>query len=134
MRWRTTATLAAAAATLTQTEELAAAKAGTLAPQVGATGGIGRQKYGAEFLGSSPKPPPFTYFAVGATISYALDYTGGVARAVEERYALADYQRQQLEAARLAVSGNAVVRRCRSPRRARRSPRSKRSSTRIART
>lgn len=102
-------TLAAAAATLTQAQELAAARAGTLAPQVGATGGIGRQKYGAEFLGSSPKPPPFTYFAVGATISYALDYTGGVARAVEERFALADYQRQQLEAARLAVSGNAVV-------------------------
>jgi len=55
------------------------------------------------------KPPPFTYFAVGPTVSYALDYTGGGARSVEQRYALAEYQRQQLGAAYLAVSGNAVM-------------------------
>jgi NodT family efflux transporter outer membrane factor (OMF) lipoprotein len=102
-------TLVAAAATLAQSQELAAAQAGTLYPQVGITAGIGRQKYGAEFLGSSPKPPAFTYFAVGPTISYALDYTGGVARSVEQQYALADYQRQQLDAAYLAVTGNAVM-------------------------
>jgi len=102
-------TLVAAAATLAQSQELAAAQAGTLYPQVGITAGIGRQKYGAEFLGSSPKPPAFTYFAVGPTISYALDYTGGVARSVEQQYALADYQRQQLNAAYLTVTGNAVM-------------------------
>jgi NodT family efflux transporter outer membrane factor (OMF) lipoprotein len=102
-------TLQEAAATLAQSQELAVAQAGTLAPQVGLTAGTGRQKYGAEFLGTSPKPPPFTYFAVGATISYALDYTGGIARSVEQRYALADYQRQQLQAAYLAVTGNAVM-------------------------
>jgi NodT family efflux transporter outer membrane factor (OMF) lipoprotein len=102
-------TLVAAAATLAQSQELAAAQSGTLYPQVGITAGIGRQKYGAEFLGSSPKPPAFTYFAVGPTISYALDYAGGVARSVEEQYALADYQRQQLDAAYLAVTGNAVM-------------------------
>ncbi len=102
-------TLTAAAATLAQAEELAAAQAGTLAPQVGLTAGVGRQKYGAQFLGSSPKPPIFTYFAVGPTISYVLDYTGGAARSVEEQYAHADYQRQQLRAAYLAVTGNAVM-------------------------
>lgn len=102
-------TLKEAAATLAQSQELAVAQAGALAPQVGLTAGTGRQKYGAEFLGTSPKPPPFTYFAVGATISYALDYTGGVARSVEQRYALADYQREQLQAAYLAVTGNAVM-------------------------
>ncbi|MGH8850095.1 MAG: TolC family protein, partial [Casimicrobiaceae bacterium] len=102
-------TLKEAAATLAQSQELAVAQAGALAPQVGLTAGTGRQKYGAEFLGTSPKPPPFTYFAVGATISYALDYTGGIARSVEQRYALADYQRQQLQAAYLAVTGNAVM-------------------------
>ena len=102
-------TLVAAAATLAQSQELAAAQAGTLYPQVGVTAAIGRQKYGAEFLGSSPKPPAFTYFAVGPTISYALDYTGGVARSVEQQYALADYQRQQLHAAYLAVTGTAVM-------------------------
>jgi NodT family efflux transporter outer membrane factor (OMF) lipoprotein len=102
-------TLVAAAATLAQSQELAAAQAGTLYPQVGITVGAGRQKYGAEFLGNAPKPPAFTYFAVGPTISYALDYTGGVARSVEQQYALAAYQRQQLDAAYLAVTGNAVM-------------------------
>jgi NodT family efflux transporter outer membrane factor (OMF) lipoprotein len=102
-------TLVAAAATLAQARELAAAQAGTLAPQVGVTAGIGRQKYGEEFLGPLTKTPPFTYFAVGATVSYALDYTGGIARSVEQQYALAEYQRQQLDAAFLAVTGNAVM-------------------------
>ena len=102
-------TLEAATLNLAQANEIAAAQAGALAPQVGLTGGVGRQKYGAEFLGSLAKPPPFTYFAVGATVSYALDYTGGVARSVEQQYALADYQRQQVAAAYLAVSGNAVM-------------------------
>src|SRR6185312_4643690 len=51
----------------------------------------------------------FKYFAVGPTVSYVLDYTGGVARSVEQRYALAEYQRQQAGAAYLAVSGNAVM-------------------------
>jgi NodT family efflux transporter outer membrane factor (OMF) lipoprotein len=102
-------TLVAATSTLAQAQELAAAQAGTLAPQVDLNGGIGRQKYGSEFLGPLTKPPPFTYFAVGATVSYALDYTGGVARSVEQQYAFAEYQRQQLDAAYLAVSGNAVM-------------------------
>ena len=102
-------TLAAAAATLAQAQELAAAQRGTRAPQVGVTAGIGRQKYGEEFLGGLAKPPPFTYFAVGPSVSYTLDYTGGEARSVEQRDALAEYQRQQLDAARLAVAGNAVM-------------------------
>jgi len=102
-------TLASAAATLAQARELAVAQAGALSPQIGINAGIGRQKYGAEFLGSSPKPPTFSYFAVGPTISYALDYTGGIARSVEQREALAEFQRQQLHAAYLAVSGNAVM-------------------------
>ena len=102
-------TLAAASSTLAQANELAAAQAGTLYPQVGLTAGAGRQKYGAQFLGDSPKPAAFTYFSVGPAISYTLDYTGGAARSVEQKYALADYQRQQLKAARLAVTGNAVM-------------------------
>jgi NodT family efflux transporter outer membrane factor (OMF) lipoprotein len=102
-------TLVAAGYSLAQAQELAAARAGTLYPQVAMTAGVGREKYGAEFLGTSPKPPPFTYFAVGPTISYSLDYAGGGARSVEQQYALADYQRQQLDAAYLAVTGNAVM-------------------------
>lgn len=101
-------TLVGASATLAQAEALVAAQQGTLAPQVGLNTAIGRQKYGEEFLGGLAKPPPFTYFAIGPTVSYTLDYTGGAARSVEQQRALADVQRQQLEAARLAVAGQAV--------------------------
>ncbi|HET9389868.1 MAG TPA: efflux transporter outer membrane subunit [Steroidobacteraceae bacterium] len=102
-------TLSSAAATLAQARELTAAESGRRYPQLGVTAGIGGQKYGAEFLGSLAKPPPFTYYAVGPTISYSFDYLGGVARSVEQRQALAEYQRQQLDAAYLAVTGNAVM-------------------------
>jgi NodT family efflux transporter outer membrane factor (OMF) lipoprotein len=103
-------TLVAANATLAQTSELARAQAGSLYPQVNMTAGLGRQKYGAEFFGASFEGlPPFTYYALGPTVSYALDYTGGTTRSVEQQYAQAEYQRQQLNAAYLMVSGNAVM-------------------------
>ncbi|HEY6482179.1 MAG TPA: efflux transporter outer membrane subunit [Steroidobacteraceae bacterium] len=102
-------TLQQAAATLAQARELAAAQAGNRYPQVGMTAGTGAQKYGAEFLGSQFKVPAFGYFAVGPTVSYVLDYTGGVARSVEEQFARAEYQHQQLNAAYLSVTGTAVA-------------------------
>jgi NodT family efflux transporter outer membrane factor (OMF) lipoprotein len=102
-------TLVAANATLAQTGELARAQAGSLYPQVNMTAGLGRQKYGAEFFGSFERLPPFTYYALGPTVSYALDYTGGTARSVEQQYAQTEYQKQQLNAAYLMVSGNAVM-------------------------
>jgi NodT family efflux transporter outer membrane factor (OMF) lipoprotein len=101
--------LAAAASSLAQAQELARAQAGRLTPQIDLAAGSGRKKYGAEFLGSLPSAPPFTYFSVGAAVSYTLDYTGGVARSVEQRRALAEYQQHQQEAARLAVTGNVVM-------------------------
>lgn len=93
---------------LAQSQELVNARAGGRWPQVDATAGIGRQKYGAQFLGPLPKPPPFTYFSVGATVSYSLDYTGKISRSIEQQHALADYQQRQVEAAQLSVTGNAV--------------------------
>ncbi|HXZ47834.1 MAG TPA: efflux transporter outer membrane subunit [Usitatibacter sp.] len=102
-------TLAAAEANLGEARELAAAEAGALSPQVAMTAGAGRQKYGVELLGTFPKPPPFTYFAVGPTVSYALDYVGGTKRAVEREDALARYREREAEAAYLAVTGNATV-------------------------
>jgi NodT family efflux transporter outer membrane factor (OMF) lipoprotein len=101
--------LAAASATLAQAQALVDAKAGTLDPQIGLTAGTGRQKYGAEFLGTLGRPPPFSYFAVGPSISYHVDYTGGEARSVEQQRALAEVQLRQLDAAGLAVSGNTVM-------------------------
>lgn len=102
-------TLVAANATLAQANEMAQAQAGSLYPQFNLTAGAGRQKYGAEFFGTFQKLPPFTYYALGPTVSYALDYTGGTARSVEQQFALAQFQKQQLSAAYLMVSGNAVM-------------------------
>ena len=102
-------TLKAAAQTLAQAHELALAQAGLRYPQVGLTAGIGRQKYGAEFLGGVFSVPPFNYFAVGPTVSYTLDYTGGIARSIEQQEAQAEMARQELDAAFLSVSGQAVM-------------------------
>jgi NodT family efflux transporter outer membrane factor (OMF) lipoprotein len=99
----------ASKATLAQAQELARAQAGSRYPQVDISSGVGRQQYGKEFLGGFAQIPPFTYFAVGPTVSYTLDYTGGVARGVERQYALAEVERHQLDAAYLTVTGQAVM-------------------------
>jgi len=101
--------LAASTATLAEARELALAQTGGQYPQLGLTGGIGRQKYGQEFLGRFGPIPPFTYFAVGPTVSYAVDYTGGVARGIERQFALSEVARQQMNAAYLTVTGQAVM-------------------------
>jgi len=101
--------LAASVATLKQAQELALAQGGSRYPQVSLTAGVGRQKYGDEFLGGFFDLPAFTYFAIGPTVSYTLDYTGGVARSVERQYALAELARHQLDAAYLTVTGQAVT-------------------------
>ena len=102
-------TLTVAKQNLAQAQELALAQAGQRYPQVGLSAGVGRQKYGAEFLSGVFSVPPFTYFAVGPSVSYTLDYTGGIARSVEQRQAQAEAARQQLQAAYLTVSGQAVM-------------------------
>ncbi len=101
--------LAAMTATLAQTQELALSAEGLKYPQLGLTGGAGRQKYGAELFGGFVGIPPFTYYAIGPTVSYVFDYDGGVARGIERQYALADSSRQQRNAAYLSVTGQAVM-------------------------
>jgi NodT family efflux transporter outer membrane factor (OMF) lipoprotein len=100
--------LAASMATLAQAQEIALARAGTQYPQVDLTAGAGRQQYGKQFLGPIGIPP-FTYFAVSPTVSYMLDYNGGVARGVEQQYALAEVEQHQRDAAYLTVTGQAVM-------------------------
>jgi len=101
--------LAASTATLAESRELALAQAGGQYPQLGLNGGIGKQQYGQEFLGKFGPIPAFTYFAVGPTVSYTLDYTGGVARGVEREFALSEVARQEMNAAYLSVTGQAVM-------------------------
>jgi NodT family efflux transporter outer membrane factor (OMF) lipoprotein len=101
-------TLAAARASLAQSQELLAAQRGTQLPQVELNGGNGRQKLGAQFLGPF-QIPPFTYYSIGAGVRYTLDYTGGVARSVEQRAALAEFQKNELSAAYLSLTGNVAM-------------------------
>ncbi len=103
-------TLAEAQATVQQAQALAEARTGARYPEVDLTAGVGRQKLGAQFLGDFAALPPFTYFAFGAAVSYTLDYTGGIARSIEQQRALTEYQQHQLQAARLTVTGNVVMR------------------------
>ncbi len=100
--------LSAAQWSLAQAQELVSARAGERWPQVDANAGVGRQKYGSQFLGPLPKPPPFTYFSIGATVSYSLDFTGKLTRSIEQQHALTQYQQHQVEAAQLTVTGTAV--------------------------
>lgn len=102
-------TLAAARAALDEAQELVKVEAGASYPQVSLDGGLGRQKYGKEFLGSLFVLPPFSYMAAGATVSYTVDYLGGVTRSVEQRRALAQYERSEADAAYLALTGSVVL-------------------------
>ena len=101
-------TLTAAQARVAEVRELVRAEAGQLYPQVSFDGGAGRQKYGKAFLGSLAAPP-FTYVAAGATVSYSVDYVGGIARSVEERRAFAQYQRSEADATYLSLTGSVVT-------------------------
>jgi NodT family efflux transporter outer membrane factor (OMF) lipoprotein len=99
--------LAAAKATLAESQELIAAQTGRFFPQVDLLASSGRQKYGKQFLGSLvPSVPPFTYESFGASVSYTLDYDGAVARSIEEQKALEQYQRSEWDAAQLTLTGD----------------------------
>jgi NodT family efflux transporter outer membrane factor (OMF) lipoprotein len=101
-------TLVGAAASLEQAQELANAATGNRYPQVSLNAGALRQQYGAQFLGPF-NLPAFTAFGVGPSVRYVLDYNGALARADERQLALAQYQRYQLDAAYLALTGNVVM-------------------------
>jgi NodT family efflux transporter outer membrane factor (OMF) lipoprotein len=100
--------LIAAEARLAQANEVVAASRGARAPEVSLGASLGRQKYGSAFLGPMSFPP-FTFFSIGANVSYALDFSGSLRRDIERQGALAEAQAQEVEAARLTLTGNAVL-------------------------
>ena len=77
-------------------------------PQIGFSAGVGRQKYGAEFLGPDAFAP-FSYVAGGVSVAYQLDYLGQVRRSVQEARAAEQYQRSELAATRLMLSGQVAT-------------------------
>ena len=106
-------TLDAAKARLVAAHEDVTATTGALYPQVGFSASVAREKVSAATFGLHPDavilPPNFNLFEIGRTVSYALDLFGGTRRQIEQAAALADVQRDALDAAYLALTGNAVI-------------------------
>ena len=100
--------LQAAQATLKQAEEVLGVARAAKNPEVTADAGNGRQKLGAAFLGGF-NLPPFTYYSIGASVSYTFGLAGGVARTLEQQMALAEAQAHELRAAQLSLTGNVVL-------------------------
>ena len=102
--------LASARANLERVSEQARAVQGSLYPQVDAAASLSREQYGASFLGPQARTfPVFSAGSAGVTVSYDLDLFGGRTRSVELAKAQVEQQRQLVNAATLAVTGNVVV-------------------------
>jgi NodT family efflux transporter outer membrane factor (OMF) lipoprotein len=106
-------TLEAAKARLAAARETVTANTGALYPQIGFSASATREKVNAAAFGlhpdAVPLPPNFNLFQIGPTVSYALDLFGGTRRQIEQAAALADVQRDALDAAYLTLTGNAVI-------------------------
>jgi len=100
--------LAAARATLGQAQELAAVADAARYPSVDLDASAGRQKYGAAFLGPE-RLPPFNFYSIGASVSYAFDVSGVVRRTIEQQRANAEHEQHEVEAAALSLSGNVAL-------------------------
>ena len=103
--------LAAAEASLREAHENMKAGEGPLLPSVDAGFTAEREKIsGAAFgTGANASIPPFSLYGATVSVSYAPDIFGGVRREVEALSAAEDYQRFELEAARLTLTANVVT-------------------------
>lgn len=103
-------TLAASQATLRQAQEVYAARSGaTIYPQVDANLGGKRQRINPNALGQAGDAREFSLYNAGVGVRYTLDLAGGNRRALEALAARVDYQRFQLEGARLTLAANVVT-------------------------
>lgn len=100
--------LQAAQSTLKQANELLGVAKAAKNPEITADGSVGRQKLGAAFLGGF-NLPPFSYYSIGASVSYVFGLAGGVRRTIEQQQALAEVQQHELNAAQLSLTGNVVL-------------------------
>ena len=104
-------TLAAAQATLRQSQETLNALVGSvLYPKVDASASVTSEKIsGAEFGLPNEKFPSFTLYNASVNVSYALDFFGGARRELEALKSQVDFQRFQLEGAYLTITSNIVT-------------------------
>ncbi|HUN00651.1 MAG TPA: efflux transporter outer membrane subunit [Halothiobacillus sp.] len=100
-------TLAAARATLHQSQELHAAQAGsTQYPQVDAGLGAQRQRFNPGALGQSGDAREFNLYNTSVGVRYSLDLVGGNRRALEALAARVDYRHFELKATMQTLAGN----------------------------
>jgi NodT family efflux transporter outer membrane factor (OMF) lipoprotein len=99
-------TLLAANATLAQAREEVNVARGAFLPSVSATAGAQRASTGA--LRAPGAGASANLYSIGVSTSYSLDIFGGTRRAVEQLQALADFQRNELAAAYLTLTGSVV--------------------------
>jgi NodT family efflux transporter outer membrane factor (OMF) lipoprotein len=102
-------TIAQATATLAQAREQVIAVAGTGLPQIDVQSGISRQQFNAAPSGVNRAPVPVSVYAIGASVTYAVDVFGGIKRQVEGQAARADVSDYQLAAAYLSLTGNIAI-------------------------
>ena len=103
-------TLDAARAALVQAQENLTAQYSVLYPGLDAAAGVRRQRTTGASAGLPSAPPNlYTLYNASVSVSYALDLAGGARRELEALLAQIDYQRLQLEAAYLALTGNVVT-------------------------
>lgn len=100
----------AARAALRVAQENTAAQRGTFWPQVSASMIPTRQRI-ADSLSSPLNSPtnPFSLHTAQVNVGYALDVFGGMRRQVESLEAQTEFQRFELEAARLSLASNVVA-------------------------
>ena len=100
---------------LAQARQDYAAQAGASEwPQVSGTANVTREKvnpaaFGIGNLLGNRTFPPFTLYEAQVSVSYTLDLAGANRRTLEGLAAQIDYERYQLEAARLTLAGNVVT-------------------------
>ncbi len=102
-------TVASAQAALREAEEQTSASRGGLFPSVDASLGTNRQKSPASTTGGAFSASPYTIHNASIDVGYTLDLFGGVRRGIEAQSALADYQRNQLDATYLSLAANVVT-------------------------
>jgi NodT family efflux transporter outer membrane factor (OMF) lipoprotein len=100
---------AARATLLSAAETYKAQRGGLLLPAVDATGTAVRQKEPGAAFGQPGTSFLFNLFDASVGVTYRLDLFGASRRQVEALRAQADYQRWQLEAARLTLADNVVT-------------------------
>lgn len=97
--------VAAAEATLRQSEALLAARAGVNRyPQADATLGAQQQRVNPAMFGQPGAPREFGLQSATVSVRYRLDLSGGNRRALEALAARSDFQRFQMAGARLTLS------------------------------